>query len=234
METISLGDAVYQHIKRRIEHGEWGVDQRLPSEGVLADEFAVSRPILRQALTQLRAEGFINSVKGSGHYVKAKNEHKRYEFGALNSVPDVRLFLEFRCFLECEITAIATARHDAVSLHHISQCYQAIENALKQGKDAIQEDIDFHMAIAKASGNRFFISTLEALIDQIRAGIRLVRELADRPLIERFEEVNKEHTLIITKMKQRDIEGARKAMRDHLTGGIRRLFGSEYQNYNHK
>ncbi|TKI05348.1 GntR family transcriptional regulator [Martelella alba] len=62
-------DGVLQSILQRIRDGVYGEGQRLPSETVLCDEFAVSRPTVSKALGKLREQGLINSTQGSGHYV---------------------------------------------------------------------------------------------------------------------------------------------------------------------
>jgi DNA-binding FadR family transcriptional regulator len=137
----------------------------------------VSRPVVRQALARLKAENRLNSRKGSGHYVQEMtNTAVGYSFGTLRSVPDIRLFLEFRCFLESEIASLAAKKGDVDAIAEVERRNQLLKVAIETGQPAIQEDIDFHFAIAQASGNRFFISTLSALGQQTQTSIRLIRD----------------------------------------------------------
>ncbi|MFJ4291060.1 FadR/GntR family transcriptional regulator [Cupriavidus sp. NPDC089707] len=80
-------------------------DTRLPGELEMAGRFGVSRPVLRQALERLRAEGLIYARKGSGNFVGSPPQV--VPFGPLTSIADVRSFLEFRCNLESEMVALA-------------------------------------------------------------------------------------------------------------------------------
>ena len=65
-----MAESRYQQVMRtlreRIEHGEYQVGDRLPSETELAAALGVSRPTLRQALARLESEGLLRRIKGSG------------------------------------------------------------------------------------------------------------------------------------------------------------------------
>lgn len=60
---------IHDKIKDDIDAGIWKIGQRLPSERDLADDFAVSRMTLRQAITLLVEEGVLTRKVGSGTYV---------------------------------------------------------------------------------------------------------------------------------------------------------------------
>lgn len=56
-------------LERRVERGEWGVGERLPSEARLADDYGVTRMTLRQAFAQLAKSGIIELPRGKGAHV---------------------------------------------------------------------------------------------------------------------------------------------------------------------
>ena len=221
----SLSEETYRRLCVALDEGEWVAEQRLPSENVLAERYRVSRPILRQAIARLRAEGRVSSRKGSGHFVRPSAPLVRYEFGTLQSLPDVRLFLEFRCFLESEIAAQAAEHGSATDTDRVGARLVELNRALARGEEAIHEDIAFHEAIATASGNRFLAATLKGLEAQTTFTIRLIRELSDRPLRERSRETAGEHQAVAKAIAAGDRDAARAAMTRHLQGGIKRLFG---------
>jgi len=221
-----LSDEVYDQLLALLGSGTWLRDTRLPSEHELAKRFAVSRPILRQALARLRTEGRLYSRKGSGTYVREVVEPSRITFDPLGSIPEVRSFLEFRCSVESEMTARATRRADPDAIAEVGQARRRLEDALATGAPGVEEDVAFHMAIAQATGNRFFITTLAALSEQMIFSIRLTRELATHPAPERFAAVVREHARIHLAMEKGDAAEARAAMNDHLMGGIKWLFGN--------
>lgn len=220
-----LSHQVYQDLLALLGTEDYGPDVRLPSEQMLAQRFAVSRPVLRQALFRLRAEGHIYSRKGSGSFVRAPvAPSPAIALDPLHSIPDVRNFLEFRCALEGESAALAAERATPQELAEIERLRLAIEAARASGDSAIEEDITFHTAIARASGNRFFALTLAAVAEQTRFSIRLTRDLSDRLPSDRRAEVAREHAAISTAIASGNPEAAREAMTAHLKGGIKRLF----------
>jgi GntR family transcriptional regulator, transcriptional repressor for pyruvate dehydrogenase complex len=222
-----LSDQVYDQVLAMLGSGAWPKGARLPSEQELARRFSVSRPILRQALARLRTEGRVHSRKGAGTYVLDEpRPAAAIAFAPLASIPEVRSFLEFRCSVESEMAARAAQCADAAAIARIGAAHRGLEAAFAAGEPGIDQDVAFHRAVAEATGNRFFVATLAALADQIAFGIRLTRELAQRPAAERFAALECEHRAIVQAMEAGDAEAARLAMRDHLASGIRRLFGS--------
>lgn len=220
-----LGDKVYEGLSDLFGTPGFGPGEKLPSENALAERFGVSRPVVRQALVQLRTEGRVFSRKGSGNYVSDKPEPQPViPFGAFHSIPDVRNFLEFRCSLEGEIAAQAARRSHAGDVAEVHNCLLRWEKAVARGQPAIEEDVAFHTAIANASGNRFFALTLAAINEQSRFAIRLVRELSGRALSSRLDDVRREHRAIDAAITAGNPEQAKAAMAAHLQNGIRRLF----------
>ncbi|WP_138472710.1 FadR/GntR family transcriptional regulator [Poseidonocella sp. HB161398] len=225
-QALSRSEEIYLRLKDEIEAGIWKPEERLPSEGALAGRYQVSRPVLRQALTQLRAEGRIRSRKGAGHYVCDCSKGERIEFGVLRNVPDVRQFLEFRRLIEAEIAAEAARAMTPEALEQIRARLAVYDRAVESGAPSVEEDIAFHLEIARACGNRFLLVTLESLTEQARVATKLNRELSETTLAERLSRVSAEHHGIVEALETGDPERARAVMEAHLTAGIRRLFGS--------
>lgn len=221
-----LSDKVYDQLSALLGSEGFEAGSRLAGEHALAERFSVSRPVLRQALAQLRAEGRIYSRKGSGNFVsKLAAAEQAVSFGPLSSIPDVRSFLEFRLSLEGEIAALAAQRCDPGEVAEIKQRRRWLEEALEAGQPGIEEDIAFHAAIAAASGNRFFSITMAALAEQARFSIGLIRQLSKTSRPARLEDIVQEHARVEEAISAGDIQGARTAMTAHLTAGIARLFG---------
>src|ERR1041385_6762003 len=66
----SLFEALADPIEERILAGQLEAGAKLPSEDALSRQFGVSRPVVREALAQLRERDLIETVSGSGTYVK--------------------------------------------------------------------------------------------------------------------------------------------------------------------
>jgi DNA-binding FadR family transcriptional regulator len=225
LAETSLADRAYDQLLALIGTPAFGTDTRLPSEDAMAHRFGVSRPVLRQALARLRSEGRIYARKGSGNFVGDPGPPvEAVLFGPLTSVPDVRSFLEFRCSLEGESAARAAQRCDSDGVAEVQAARLRFEQALDAGAAGVDEDIAFHAAIARASGNRFFAVTIAALGEQTRFSIKLVRELGGKPQPAR-DDVRREHRAIADAIAAGDAPAAREAMLAHLHSGIARLFG---------
>ena len=88
----------------------------------------------------------------------------------------------------------------------------------------VNADYEFHLNIAKASENRFFISSLELIKNHIGQGMNIARSLSLRRTKIRKAEVQKEHLEIFMAIKARDAQGAWSAMRSHIENARRRIF----------
>jgi DNA-binding FadR family transcriptional regulator len=200
---------------------------RLPSENELAAQYGVSRPVVRQALTRLRAEGHVYARHGAGNFVAEPTTLRSVTFGSFRSIQDVRNFLDFRYMLEGETAARAAHCKDRALLHAITAKRRLLEAAMARDEPAIEEDIAFHRAVAQATDNRFFVLTLAALEDQMRSAVRLIRELSAQPKATRSANIRDEHRAIDAAIARGDPKAARAAMNRHLRGGIARLFGDQ-------
>lgn len=226
LSAYTRDEYAYDQLLALLSDPEFGPDSRLPAEQTLAERFGVSRPMLRQALARLRSEGRIYSRKGSGNYVGHETTVSQVlAFSTLASIPDVRSFLEFRRSLEGECAACAAQKADRVAFAKLRKSHLRLDQALTAGESGIEQDIAFHMAVAQSTGNRFFAHTLAALSEQMSFSIRLVRDLAGRPVVSRKQEVLREHQEILDAIDAGDAHAARDAMRAHIDGGIARLFG---------
>ncbi|WP_143220546.1 MULTISPECIES: FadR/GntR family transcriptional regulator [unclassified Achromobacter] len=223
MAISPLSDFAYKQVLTMVE--AMTPEQRLPSEDDLSRQLGVSRPVLRQALARLRTEGWVYARRGAGNFVGEPPALQSATFGPLHSIPDVRSFLEFRCLLEAESAACAARCGDPNLRDEITRRRRQLESALAHGELGVEEDIAFHAAIAAASGNRFFSLTMNALAEQTRVSIRLIRELSPQPMVRRSVDVRNEHRAIDDAIQAGDADAAREAMLSHLRGGLTRLFG---------
>jgi DNA-binding FadR family transcriptional regulator len=221
----TLGERVYLALTDEIASGTYAVNSRLPGELALARRFGVSRPVLRQALARLRAEGAVVARQGAGNFVARKDERAALVYGPLQSLPDVQRCLEFRCGLESDAARRAAIVSDDASCEAIERAMRAMERAVSAGQLPVEADFEFHLEIARATRNRFFVMTLDALRPHVVFGINLIRGLSTAPLDERRRTVLAEHRLIHQAIRDKNPERAHDAMTKHLEAGIVRLFG---------
>jgi GntR family transcriptional regulator, transcriptional repressor for pyruvate dehydrogenase complex len=222
--TTTLAQSVVEGLKRHILAGDLPPGAKLPSEKDLIEEYAVSRTVVREAVSRLQAEGLVETFQGRGSFVLAVPEPStfRLETSALRSHRDVLAMLDFRIGVESEAAALA-ARHAR------PRTAKAVREALAEfaaaGPDtAVEADFAFHRSIAVATGNRFYVDLLDSLgpmmilLPRTRLGEEYTH--TDAAHVDR---VLREHDNIAAAVLDGDEETARAAMRVHLGNSRRRL-----------
>lgn len=219
-----LSDRVYGDIVERILQGEYGEGDRLPSEAKLAEMNRVSRPIVREALSRLREDGLVRSQRGAGSYVECRPDRAMLDFAPLESLADMQRCFEFRAALEGESARLAAQHASPASLKEIERALQRLEECIQVGELGVDADFGFHLAIAKATNNRFFTDTLLSLKPQINFGQNLARNLGLRRPGQHLPEVQQEHVQILQAIREGDAERACQRMRQHIGNSRRRVF----------
>lgn len=222
-----LCDWLYGQILDRILRGDYPPDSRLPSEVVLGEEFNVSRPVVREALARLREDELVQSRRGSGSYVQRKPRLALARFAPLQSIADVQRCFEFRLGLEEKAAALAAERHDAGQLAVIDAALGAMAAAIERGEVGHDADFAFHLAVAEASGNRYFPDVLGLLRSHIDFGMQLARTLSMHRSAERMWRVQEEHGAIAVAIRERDATQAAIAMATHIRSARQRIFEGE-------
>lgn len=220
----SLAEMAYQKILAKVIAGTFAERTRLPSETKLALELGMSRPVLRIALARLKADGILASRQGSGNFVVRQPHATVLSFAPLNSITDVQDCFKFRIGVEGDAAYYAAVNLDDASRQSIEAAYKNLKSAADHEDSGVNADSEFHIQIAKASGNPYFLSSLQAIRNQIEYGVGLTRQLSLRRSKGRYRQVEEEHRLIRKCVFERDADRSRTAMRAHLEAARRRLF----------
>lgn len=220
----TLADRVYHWLFSRISNGEYPTNQRLPSEYALAEEFGVSRPVLRTALERLKSEGLVYSRQGAGNYVRA-SQAVTVGFARVETLADVQRFYEFRLTIETAAAGVAAERHDQAALAKIADALEMMRDAT--GSHLHREDADFafHLAITEAANNHYYETAMRALRDHINVGMKLHGQSLLSDGAKALEDVLAEHSAIYKAVNDRQSANASKLMRQHLERSRDRLFG---------
>jgi len=218
-----LSERVALTLTREIRAGRPAAGERLPTEAALAERFAVSRTVLREAVSRLKSLGLVESRQGSGVYVLAAG-FQPLNFDAANAVSKqaVVQMVEVRRALEAEVAALAARRRRAGDLKRIEQAVRALDRAVAAGGDGVEEDVAFHRAIADAARNPFLIDTLEYLGQFLRGATRVTR--ANEARREDFvRQVRDEHAAIVLAVQAADPLRAQQAAARHMDNAIARI-----------
>lgn len=219
----SLSDLVFEKLVRAIKSGAYAADERLPTEHALAAEFQVSRPVVRDALQRLREQGLVYSRQGAGTFVLQEGLREPLGFGNLESISDLEHCYEFRLMLEPTAAAAAAERHAPETIRLVEEALDLMRDATARRKHREDADFAFHSAIARASGNRYFATAMEALKDHIAVGMQFHGQSL-KASVDGLREVFAEHRSIYDAILNRQPDLARERMHAHLTGSRDRLF----------
>lgn len=219
----SLSETVFERIQRSIKSGAYAVDERLPTEHALAAEFQVSRPIIRDALQRLRDQGMIYSRRGAGSFVREQGIREPLGFGQMENLSDLQHCYDFRLTIEPEAAAMAAQRRSPEALQKIKTALNLLRDATNRQAHRADADFMFHLSIAQASANPYFVTAMQALEEHIAVGMRL-HGLSLRRTNDGLGHVLTEHTAVFDAISSGDVETARRLMREHLVGSRDRLF----------
>ncbi|KQX38009.1 hypothetical protein ASD04_10270 [Devosia sp. Root436] len=220
----TLSDAVYEQVYERISSGEWSEGTRLPTEVEMADKFGVSRTVIREALLRLRIDGLVASKQGAGTRVIGAPSQRVMEFAEPGSVADIQRCYEFRVGIEGEAARLAAQRNSKTRIADIEAALEAMDRCIIEGGLGADEDIAFHIAVAQASENDYFVRTIKSVTRAIRVGIAIAATLSTRPSRERLTIANNEHRAIFAAIRNGEAELARERMQAHIESARRRVF----------
>ncbi|PWR00541.1 FadR family transcriptional regulator [Leucothrix pacifica] len=223
----SLSDRVYERLLSMIVQGEIAVGDKLPTEHVLSEQMQVSRPILRQALKQLREDDVIVSRQGSGSFVKRRPDEAILDFAPVGSIADIQRTFEFRAAVEGEAAYLAAKRRSQADIDLMTAALKELDRCVENNELGVDADEAFHFAICRASDNQYFASARTSMNANILTGMNLTRNLSLMKPKTRLELVQQEHREIIEAIIEGDAPAARDAMRRHIDNARQRVFDGE-------
>jgi GntR family transcriptional regulator, transcriptional repressor for pyruvate dehydrogenase complex len=217
-----LADQLYRKIYGRITAGRFPRHSRLPSEAELGEMFGVSRPVVREALSRLHADGVIETQRGSGSFVRMKSEAGRLKLTPIEGLPDLLRCMELRIAVEGDAAYWAASRRTKEDLAELKAALNDMATAIKQREVGHAADLRFHQAVAAACHNEMFVQTLQGLSAQIFDFMRVMRSLALVSSQARMRMVQEEHEMIYQAIRDENPDGARQAMQRHLANSTSR------------
>jgi GntR family transcriptional repressor for pyruvate dehydrogenase complex len=217
LSRVNLADQAAEAIKRYILQEQLAPGDQLPSENDLSAALAVSRNIIREALTKLVAEGIVAKQSGKGTFVlQFDREHMSATLTALigQRAISARDLVEFRIALEIGALELVMRRITDQKLEKLSRILEQYEHKQRQGKSVAKEDIEFHLALLRATENEGFIE----MAPVVAAGFR--ERVVERPqaLSRTGSGANdvENHWQILYALKRGDLAAAQAALRAHF------------------
>lgn len=220
----NLASELVERLGDRIRDGRLPEGAKLPTEAEIVAEFGVSRTVVREAISHLQAAGLVQTRHGIGTFVlEPQPANLRISADTIRTIGDVLAILELRISLETEAAWLAATRRTEEQVQEMGAVLKRIQNS--QGRPgSVESDVAFHLLIAQATGNRYFVDILSDLGNTIipRARVNSAQLAHDDPAVY-LERLNREHDDIYNAILRKDAEAARAAMRTHLSNSRERL-----------
>ncbi len=215
LQSERLYERIVSQIERRIEAGDLKVGDQLPSERELAEQFAVSRTAVREAVKALHQQGLVEIRPGRGTFITngtpdtiRNSLGMLMKFGGKNGSMNL---VEVREILEPEIAALAATRITDEFITTMQDAVTIMDTALDNVDVFVEADLDFHLALAEGTQNPFIPILMDSIIELLREqrkSIGLTKGGLRRGQIH--------HKKILDSVTRRDPQSARLAMQDHL------------------
>ena len=221
-----LVQEVLDDLTAKIREGVYQPGKRLPTEPELMLEQGVSRTVVREAMSRLQAAGLVETRHGVGTFVLPPPAvtDALLDLSTVVTIRDVIDMLELRISLETEAAGLAALRRGEGHLTLMAAAIDAFDGRIAAGEKAVDEDFQFHLQIALATGNRYFEDVYRHLGKTTIPRTRVnTAQLQPEPGPTYLHRTNSEHRNIFDAIARKAPDAARAAMRLHLTNSRERL-----------
>jgi GntR family transcriptional regulator, transcriptional repressor for pyruvate dehydrogenase complex len=220
VKRININEQVFGQLRDQIVGGKWPPGSKIPSEKELTRRLGVSRVSLREALHMLVSLGLLESRQGGGTFVKEYSGgilfNPLFPMLALDKT-DLLDVLEYRRIVEKGTAALVAEKAGEQEFAELEAAYLEMVNRKENLHAFARADLEFHLALARATGNPIIIkvndiikSILSASMDRIVSSLGVSDGLAY-------------HRRILDAIKAHKADLAESLMEEHLLRTIRRL-----------
>ena len=200
----TLSASIVATLKERIIAWQYPPEHRLTEEA-LCREFGVSRSPVREALRVLSTNGFIRRMANRGYAVRQVNLRD------IEELYDVRIALELYA-----VEALAERGAPPKALASLRETWEAVQRGEEgqKGEDLAELDTTFHETLVALIGNDTLLQQLRAINERL-----FVFRMIDFDEAHRVESTCTQHFAILDRLAERDVPGARTALRRNIEEG---------------
>lgn len=215
-DSLSSQNIIIAQIRDLINLKNLEPGDKLPSERMLSEKFGVSRSNVREAIQKLEFYGLLNSIPQSGTFVA--NIGVIAMNGMIEDIlrledPDFKSLVETRILLELKTVRLAALRRTDEDLQEMKNTLDAYTEKVLNNEDAVQEDLLFHLAIAKASGNSTMNTFMLIITPEIITNFEKYH-VCDKSLAQKGIA---EHQAIYEAIKNQNPQLAKQKMKEHFS-----------------
>jgi GntR family transcriptional regulator, transcriptional repressor for pyruvate dehydrogenase complex len=219
-QRSSLSDDIVEQITGLIAREVLKPGERIPSEKQLCQQFGVGRTSVREALKSLSVIGILESRAGDGTFVSANRDRyleRALQWGLLLDRKVVNDLIETRLLLESHTTYLAARRATAADLAAMERAIEGMEESVSDPKRYLEHDLRFHLQIAQVTQNTILGNLLSTIRGYLQSWVEqtLATSPPDHPTSRALLTI-KQHKKILSALKKRRANDARRAMREHI------------------
>jgi len=202
---------VADQIAARIRDGVLPPGSKMPTDRELVDKLGVSRATVREAMIALEMMGYVETRFGSGAYVAQTLPPPSDTDGP----PGYFELVEARFHIEARIAGLAAQTCTPEDMTHLRACVAQMIAPDSSFEEIEAADREFHLTLARATGNSVFVSLIEDFWNARRSYPRWTRmhNQQTREDVARYFEA--EHMAILRAVEARDSAEAERAMQVH-------------------
>lgn len=205
------------YFAQKIMDGKLKKGDKIESDRELAVVLNVGRSAIREAMKVLDVLGMVEIRPGQGTYISS-NEADFFiiplSWSLFLNGSQIDNIITVRNLLETKAAELVAGCEDVNTLHELSEVSHRMQQALMEGdhNDFLEGDLDFHICIARCSGNDVIYTMIQTISNLMRhvSGTGMIYE-------EQLQEIYDEHQKIYGSILTHDTGAARDAMSDHLS-----------------
>lgn len=228
--TSGLGATLAGRLAAMIRAGEFQPGARLPTEKQLVERFAVSRPVVREAIARLKTDGFVESRQGAGAFVTARPGLANFRIADRLNPADLAHVFELRGVIEVGMAELAAQRRTEADMAALDAAFMQMHRALEDGPEnspgGAEADDAFHAAIATAAHNPYLAQFAAFLAQHFSATRQVTWQPAARESGSTLA-AQAEHLDLFKAIRRGDAEAAGFAARRHIAGAAARYHAAQ-------
>lgn len=210
-------------LREFILSGALETGDKLSSEAGLTREYNVSRTVVREAIASLRADGLVEVRHGVGVFVREPVEDtttfKPVDRARISSMIEL---LELRAAIEIEAAGLAAERRSPAQEEILFERFDDLNRLIAANQSTVAADLALHLAVADSTNNPRFREFLMLMGEHLIPRSALPENVESEAPEGYIDQIQLEHRALIQAVSERDITGARDAMRAHLKGSQER------------
>ena len=214
---VNLYEQIADYLEKQIllsgEEG-WQAGDRLPAEQELADRFGVSRNVIRETIKVLKERGLVDPRNGVGATITRPDAQKLssmiYRYVLLQEMDPEEIY-DVRGLLEVQSAQLAAQRVSEEGLARMRELLNRMNDRTLSIKERRETDFEFHVEIARQTGNRM----LEMLVDALREVFMAMMEKGI-VVFGGIDDAAVRHERILEALSRHDSVLAGEMMREHI------------------